>query len=508
MRPVTSETINHEHRHGLHYKREQELFNTVKNNENFFVGRQWEGVRSNGLPTPTFNFLKRTVLYTVASLTSSSTKITVSSFGIVPDSNSPAGTDSDTACAAVNTELDAIFETNKLNSLLREMLRNSAVDGDGCLFVRWDPDAPGYDGTGGAPSARGGIFTEAIQNTRVFFGNANDRHVESQPYIIISRRAFIGDAKRQARENGINPDNVLPDTDAELLPKELREDDGKVTALLRLWKDETTKTVWCAECTKDTMLRKPWDTGLTRYPLIWLPWDYVQNSYHGQAMITGLIPNQIFINKLFAMSMLSLMTTAYPKVIYDQSRIAKWDNRVGAAIPVLGGDVGGAARIIDPAHVSPQIAQFIDTALSYSQTLLGATPAALGDVRPDNTSAIIALQKASAIPNELTRADLYQAVEDLGRIYIDFMRAYYGERYIATDDGGKLFDFESLAGQELSLKLDVGASAYWSEIASMNTLDNLLVRGKIDFADYLERVPEGYIPGRRELLEKAREPEA
>ena len=489
MRLVTAEAIQHEHRHGLSYKRELELFNTVKNNENFFVGRQWEGVRSNGLPTPTFNFLKRTVLYTVASLTSSSIKMTASSFGAVPDGVSDA----------VNAELDAIYETNKLGSLLREMLRNSAVDGDGCLFVHWDAEAPGHDGT------RGAIVTEAVENTRVFFGNTSDRHVESQPYIIISRRALIGEIRQLASESGVKPELVQPDTDAELLPKELRADDSKVTVLLRMWKDTTTKTVWCAECVKGAMVRKPWDTGLTRYPLIWLPWDYVQNSYHGQAMITGLIPNQIFINKLFAMSMLSLMTTAYPKVIYDQSRIAKWDNRVGAAIPVLCGDVNGAARIIDPAHVSPQIAQFIDTALSYSQTLLGATPAALGDVRPDNTSAIIALQKASAIPNELTRADLYQAVEDLGRIYIDFMRACYGERVIADGDGRCLFDFEALAGLELSLKLDVGASAYWSEIASMNTLDNLLVRGKISFADYLERVPEGYIPGRRELLEKEME---
>lgn len=488
MRLVTAESIHHEHRHGLDYKRELELFTTVKNNENFFVGRQWEGVRSNGLPTPTFNFLKRTVLYTVASLTSSSTVITATSMGAAL----PAAAD------AVNAEMNAIFETNKLGSLIREMLRNAAVDGDGCMYVRWDPDASGHDGS------RGAIVTENVENTRVFFGNVNDRRVESQPYIIISRRALIGDARRLARENGVDPELVRPDPDAELLPKELRADDGKVTVLRRFWREATTKTIWCAECVRGVMLKKPWDTGLTRYPLVWLPWDYVQNSYHGQAMITGLIPNQIFVNKLFAMSMLSLMTTAYPKVIYDQSRIAKWDNRVGAAIPVLGGDVNGAARIIDPAHVSPQIAQFIDTALTYTQTLLGATPAALGDVRPDNTSAIIALQKASAVPNELTRANLYQTLEDLGRIYIDFMCANYGERRIADGGGSKLFDFESLRGLDLSLKLDVGASAYWSEIASMNTLDNLLLHGKIDFADYLERVPDGYIPARRELLEKAK----
>ncbi len=53
-----------------------------------------------------------------------------------------------------------------------------------------------------------------------------------------------------------------------------------------------------------------------------------------------------------------------------------------------------------------------------------------------------------------------------------------------------------------SIKLDVGASAYWSEIASVNTLDNLLTIGVIDVVDYLERVPEGYIIKKQELIDK------
>ena len=32
------------------------LYDTVRVNENFYIGKQWEGVRSNGLPTPQFNF--------------------------------------------------------------------------------------------------------------------------------------------------------------------------------------------------------------------------------------------------------------------------------------------------------------------------------------------------------------------------------------------------------------------------------------------------------------------
>ena len=167
----------------------------------------------------------------------------------------------------------------------------------------------------------------------------------------------------------------------------------KTTIILRLWKDDKTGTVWGCECARGVMIRKPWDLGLRLYPVTWLCWDYVQDSYHGQAMITGLIPNQIYINKLFAMSMISLMATAYPKIVYDKTRIPRWDNGIGRAIGVNGGGVDNVARVLGPAQISPQIAQFIELTQSLTQTNLGATSVALGEAKPDNTSAIIALQR-------------------------------------------------------------------------------------------------------------------
>ena len=50
------------------------------------------------------------------------------------------------------------------------------------------------------------------------------------------------------------------------------------------------------------------------------------------------------------------------------------------------------------------------------------------------------------------------------------------------------------------LKLDVGASAYWSEIASMQTLDNLLMQGKIPTSEYLRRLPNGQLTDRESLI--------
>jgi hypothetical protein len=66
------------------------------------------------------------------------------------------------------------------------------------------------------------------------------------------------------------------------------------------------------------------------------------------------------------------------------------------------------------------------------------------------------------------------------------------------------FDFKRLSDVPMSLKLDAGSSSYWSETAAINTLDNLLTQGKIDFEDYLERMPEGYITKKQELIEKIR----
>ncbi len=498
----TCRSVWKEYEKALVYNTQIGLYDTVKTNENFFVGKQWEGVEANGLPTPVFNFLKRVVLFTVSGITSNRLKMQASGLPGLDNDETSLITE------VVNDEFERLFETNKIGALVREFLRNTAVDGDGCMYTYWDPDAEtGQD-------AKGAIVTEIIENTRVHFGNPYDRRVQKQPYVILSSRERTIDVRDRAKENGAKDwESIKSDTDERGNAKVSPTDEEMTTVLLKLWRQKETNSIWAYECSRDSDVKPAWDTGLLLYPITWLSWDYIPDSYHGQAMITGLIPNQIFINKLYAMSMISLMTTAYPKIVYDKTRVLKWDNRVGAAIPVQGGDVNSVAKIIDPAQISPQIAQFIQMAVNDTQSNLGATNVALGDARPENTSAIIALQKAAAVPSELTRQNLYQSLEDLGRIYIDFMGEYYGTRSIAenrSDTGGKQqgesmpedFDFSQLKETNLSLKLDVGASSYWSEIASMQTLDNLMMRGKIDLVDYLERVPDGYIVKKQELLDK------
>ena len=501
---------------GLDFNNKLRLVENVANNENFFVGKQWEGVVSNGLPTPVFNILKQIVLHQVATITSDN--FTISATPLRASANDKQ---LEMASQVVNSELRALFKVNKLPNLSRIMMRNAAVDGDGCMFTYFDPDAPtGLDGIKGA------IKTEIIDNTRVLFGNPNSRSVQSQPYIIIWKRRQIDDVKDEARANGLSEEeiqNISADTDDNNSRMDSYVDD-KCTVLTKLWRDKKTGTIWGCEVTKGAVIRKPYDVRIKSYPVTWICWDYVQECYHGQALITGLIPNQEFINKAYAMAMLSQMTSAFPTKLYDRTRVTKWTNQVGAQIAV-DGSVEGVAKILEPAQISPQIAQFINSTIENTQSLTGATAAALGNTRPDNTSAIIALQRAAAIPAEITKQNLYECLEDLGRIYIEFMAAYYGTRPVdipaavavgdeiaqfANANVGMMqqeFDFAQLEDCPMTIGLDVGASSYWSEVASMQTLENLLQLGLITVADFLERIPDGYVAKRQELLDKYKQKE-
>lgn len=479
------------------------LEETVRVNENFYIGKQWEGVNANGLPTPVLNFLKRVVGFQVATITSSCISVTASALEATPDTARLSG-----PVGIVNNELERIAERVRLTRLIRVLARNAAVDGDGCVFSWWDAKGP----EGGC------IRSEVIENTRVYFGNPNSRDVQTQPWIMIESREPMRSVLERAGENGCpNPADIVPDEDGGAIDEVKRVGD-RVTVLLMLFKDRRDGTVHAVECTRRAVIRGEWNTGLRLYPVVWFNWDYVADCYHGQSMLSGLIPNQIAVNKLWAMILTSVTRTAWPKVIYDRTRVPKWDNKVGGAIGINGGDVGSVARIMDPAVIPPQVSQLLSLLVQQTEETLGASAAALGDAKADNAAALMEMSRAATTPIEITKMELYECVEDLFRIYLEFMGNCYGKRLVDAEPGAGLieaadfagaglpaslkqsFDFAWVREHPMTLRLDVGASSYFSEIQSMQRLENLLQLGKIDVVQYLERLPDGYLPRRSELI--------
>ena len=241
---------------------------------------------------------------------------------------------------------------------------------------------------------------------------------------------------------------------------------------------------------------------------------------------------------MFATAMRHLQLMAFPKTVYNADLISAWTNEVGQAIGVHGLQPGQSisqvAYNLQPAEMSNQIMALIDKAVAYTKECLGTTDAQMGNVKPENTSALMVLQTNAEVPLENIRSNLYEWVEDIGAILLDFMGTYYGKRPIVVDrefeepmmgPGGipiidpmtgamqtqkivrkvvEEFDFRQFKHLWLNMRIDVGATTYFSEIAMTQTLDNLRQDGTLDVIQYLERIPDKLIPKKQELIDQLR----
>ena len=91
--------------------------------------------------------------------------------------------------------------------------------------------------------------------------------------------------------------------------------------------------------------------------------------------------------------------TAFSKVIYDRTRIPEWTNGVGEAIAAVGGgNISDAVSVVGTGKMQDHYLDLITDTFDTTKDIMGATESALGDEKARNTSAILALQETSRIP--------------------------------------------------------------------------------------------------------------
>ena len=488
-----------EYGEGKSYNDNIELYSTVKTNENFYNGKQWEGVNADDLEKPCFNIIKRCINLFLAQIVSDDISVSLTPFGDNSDETAQY-------FRAVKTEIERCIEYSNFKSKNRLMLRNAAVDGDGCYHWFFDNNAP----TGQAVS--GLIECEIIDNTNIFFGNPYSAEVQKQPYILILQRKHIEDVKDEAARNGIGEEEISmirPDNDADLLNDD--KSNNLVSVIVKYWRDESG-FINAVKSTQNVIIRKPWKTGYKYYPVSYMSWEEVKNSYHGQSAVTERIPNQIFINKIFAMAMYYVKVMSFPKLVYDVNRLPQGiSNRIGEAIAVEGNVNEAIANALDFPDMSNKVMELAEKTMQYTQEYMGASDATLGNMKPDNATAIIALQSSANAPLELIRQSFYQMVEDSVRIILELMAKHYGTReiQISSEDEQQFtastIDFGELENYTTHFNVDVGASSYWSEIMQVQTLDSAFANGIIvNPVDYLEAMPDKYMPCKQKFIDSLR----
>lgn len=497
---------------GLDYNNRIDYYAKTNLNWRFYNGKQWEGITSNGLPTPVFNIARSAINYFIASIMSQKIKMQYTVENIPDEPTDPIEQQQKEFADLLSGYSDLKWEKEKMDSKLRQLLLDGSNSGDFCAYVYWDPKKK----TGQVE--KGDFVTELIDGVNVMFGNPNNPNIEVQPYILIIGREMVSRLKKEAKANGIDKnliDSITADSEYDYQAGDYgkyeldKQTDkvGKCLYLIKFWKDDEDRVYW-NKSTKYCPIRKDVELGISRYPVAFGNWEKVKNSYHGMPVMTGIIPNQIIINQLFAMVAYWMRMAAFGKVLYDSNKIDAWTNKIGTAIPVQG-EVANVVYQLQAGNFNQGVLEVIDKAIKYTKDFIGASDAALGQVKPDNTSAIIAVQKAATVPLENVQANLYQFVEDLALIWGEFILNKYVSRKISYRQNGKIFttniNTELFRNVLLNAKIDVGPSTYWSEIISMQTLDNLLNSEKITMIQYLERIPNGIISKKQELLEELKE---
>ena len=512
------------------------LIEQARVNERFFVGNQWYGANfGNDKPLTRRNIIKRIGEYKMSVIGSAPVAVNYTAEG-VPEINGqedkkenirtemlegtvPQGNPDNIEVSVVMSALSDYYrvtaERVKFEDKLDRMLRNAYISGTGILYTYWDSgiETGLYADTGKTTAIKGDIACEVLEVENVCFGDPNEESVEAQPYILIARRMNLAAARRMARMHHQNADNVQADKSEYLYNSSDTgepDDSQRVTVVTKLWKKyekDGSFSVYGKIVTEKAVIRPEWDLKIHRYPIAKFVWDRRRSCAYGDSEITYQVPNQIALNQLHYISVWAMQMVGMPKMIVNGDVVTESvSNDPGEIIKVYGTpeEIANAIKYVVPPNFEAAHNDFTN---NFAQNILsdsGANDAALGDLRPDNATAIVQAREAAIAPMQMYKNRFYSAVEDIARIWADFWINLYGRRALKvnTESGTQYMTFDGARYKNLVItaKIDVGASTIWSEAVSISNLGGLLQAGQITFEEYLERLPSGIIPDVQGLI--------
>lgn len=545
-----------EYKQGATYKAslgERGLYDQCKMNERMYVGDQWKGAKcGDSKALLRYNVIRRIGEFKMAVAGGANVAVVYSAEGVpntaelkervrgrmeqIRAANSAEdGMPDDTAlpmAERVNLAMNAMsdyFRTTaervKFDDIKNVALRNAYISGTGVVYTYWDDRIQTglYADEGHTSPIEGDIRCEVLDVENVYFGDPSLDDVQEQPYIILAQRRRVDELKREARRNHRPAEEVAaikPDEHREYMAGDRSTEDDKgsrkatvLTKLFKKWDEDGRQyRIMATVVVEGAVIRTPWDTKLRRYPIAMMAWEKRANCIYGDSEVTYLIPNQIAINRTVTANVQALTMNGMPIMLVNGDVVSGTvSNDPGQIITVYGNteDMNSAIRYVQPPAVVGQFENVINSLIGNTLTQAGANDAALGDMRPENTSAIMAVREAATMPMQLLQNRFYSFIEDIARIWADFWVCMYGKRSLKVeDDTGEWyipFDGELYRDVIINARVDVGATGLWSEIQSRQTLDNMLMNGLVTPVQYLSRLPKGSVPMLGELIRDAKD---
>jgi hypothetical protein len=415
----------------------------------------------------------------------------------------------------LNGYASRVWERDKLDFKLRRVTKDAAVNDEGIIYVNFDKENM-YP------------INEIVKKNDVYYGNENDDDIQAQPYILIRKRMPVANAIEYALNEGVpksKTDLIIGDNDTfeesgEAAKIEL---DNMVTVIFKMFKQDGT--VHFSASTRLLDIVKDTDLGISLYPVAHFNWEEKEGCARGEGETRCLIPNQIEVNKIAMRRALSARNQAFPIRVIDKHRISNPDalNTVGGIISTNGQtveDVHKIVGVIPPAQMSPDVKLLQDDLIQVSRELAGAGDVASGTVNPEDASgrAILAVQRASESPMTEQKESLKSFIEDLARIWLDYVIVHATEGInledkvtnpVTGEEVIQLVNVPQSALKELqaTVKIDITPKSPYDRFAQEQTLENLLTHGLFhpgkvgELRVYAEALPDDSVAPKQKILE-------
>lgn len=476
---------------GQDYHRLTGIYTDTDRNYRFYNGNQWEGAKLDGVEPVQKNFIKPIVKYKCAVIHDN---LYLPIFSSQNFESREFQQEAKRYCDMLNGYARRVWEADQMDDKGRRVTKDAAINDEGIIYV-------GFDEEKMMP------INEIVDKSDIYYGNENDDNIQEQPYILIRKRMPESNARELALSFGMSEkktefiigDNDTFDQAGESAKQEV---DDMVTIVYKMYKQNGT--VHYSVATKWVTIVEDVDLGISLYPVAHFCWEERKGSARGEGEVRYLIPNQIEVNRTEVRRVLTVKYQAFPQKVVDVTKVANPQalQTVGGVINTSGQPVDDVHKIvgtIPPAQMSPDVVKLQEDLIQMTRDLAGAGDTATGAVNPEDASgrAILAVQQASQAPMTEQRETFKKFVEDLARIWLEYIIAYSSEGLpmeeeitdpVSGERTVQIVTVPQVTLEQLkaSVKVDVTPKGVYDRFAQEQTIENLFVQGM--FA--VDRLPE------------------
>lgn len=279
----------------------------------------------------------------------------------------------------------------------------------------------------------------------------------------------------------------------------------------------------------------------TLYPIEVYQYKRRKNCIYGRGEVEPIIPNNRVVNFNTAMMSKSVEDQGFGQVCAKEGAMAKGDKFTNDPTKILIDRYKGGTGFytLQKQPFNPQTYQLNKDILETTRSVTGATEVMTGEIMGANQSgaSIAYLQQQAQKPIDNLAKRYRKFRERCAEILLQFYVLFYEDKEFYNEMSGDeaqsilqgqlaqqgasqeqiakelanmgtetikfkdMFNGSEFRDYEFDITIEIGAGTQYSEIVTVNILDNLLNSGKISLRTYYNVYPSNLLPNKKELLQ-------